>query len=35
METDLKVGRITYDYELRDIKEIECKELLDGDNIED
>jgi predicted transposase YdaD len=35
METDLRVGRMTYDYELRDIKEIECKELLDSDSIED
>jgi len=35
MNTELKIGNMIYRYELRDIKEIECKELMDSDNIED
>jgi hypothetical protein len=35
MDTELKIGDMIYKYELKDIKEIECKELMESDNIED
>ena len=35
MPTKLKVGDMNYKYKLKDVKEIECKELLNSDSIED
>jgi len=37
METKLEIGhgKLKFEYELKDIKEIECRELMDSDSIED
>jgi len=35
MDTELRIGDMIYKYEIRDIKEIECKELMESENIED
>ncbi len=35
METELDINVLKHRYKLKDIKEIECKELMESDNIED
>ncbi len=35
MPNSLETDKLRFNYELRDIKEIECKELLESDNLED
>ncbi len=35
MENRVRIGKSIIEYELRDIKEIECRELMESDNIED